>query len=808
MPDLDPLLQVKLQKWRDSVRVAEANGMPAAELDAFRKQSLRVMVRTDLDDATLAGLGMTVSSRIGPLVLGSVAFADAERLARAPGVTAVEPERPMKAELDGSVPQIKAPAVWGGTPGFKGRNVIVGIIDSGIDIFHDSFRQADRSKTRILRIWDQRAPGTTGPFGYGVEYVSTQIEAALAVDVASPGTATFPHRDGSTGAGGVFEETEGHGTHCAGIAAGDGSPIDTCDFPFTFVGVAPEADLIIVAARGGTNSRLEALQYIFDHATTIAKAAVVNMSWGWNLGAHDGTDAMETGIDALLRDAASVPRPGKVVVKSAGNEGDAGRHSRKTIAANGNARFDFDIRAFPSFPNDLNSDEFDVWFDGAATLALTITGPPAAGVVSQVIPAIPANPYTISGINVRVSSAVLKPNGQKHIHIELTATPAVAATPTTPAVPAVPVTKGRWSFQFTETGGQPATIDIWADREDTDVYPIFVDAVRDNTISIPGNSQSVITVGSYDPDRFLGIGNFDLSEFSSWGLPLSQTPAGRRLKPDLCAPGQKIMAANSGRARKGPPCCACCNYLHVNMQGTSMAAPHVTGAVALMLEKNKTLTFEQVRTALQYGASREDIPSADFPDLLPAVNGGGTIGTPGQPGFHEIRQNHKWGSGRLDVAAAMTMVAAPAGGGGGGGTIDGADPEPESFLPRVGSPKWHEQLARHPAYQLIAALVSTHADEVRRLIDGNKRVAAVWRRNGGATILRHILQRPPEALMILPAAVGEFSSSTLVERLLRVFARFGSDQLRADAARWRDFVLAAPGRDLDELDARLRETAR
>ena len=64
-----------------------------------------------------------------------------------------------------------------------------------------------------------------------------------------------------------FVETGGHGTHVPSIAAGDGSPVDTCDFPFTFVGVAPEADLIVVGGRLSTDTYVrEAVQYIFSRA--------------------------------------------------------------------------------------------------------------------------------------------------------------------------------------------------------------------------------------------------------------------------------------------------------------------------------------------------------------------------------------------------------------------------------------------------------------------------------------------------------------------------------------------------------------
>jgi hypothetical protein len=410
----------------------------------------------------------------------------------------------------------------------------------------------------------------------------------------------------------------------------------------------------------------------------------------------------------------------------------------------------------------------------------------------------------VSGNTVIVSPATVMPNGQKFIALQIVATAAN------------PVAKGPWSFSFQETAGQPATIDIWVEREDNDVFPMFTktDAVRDYSITIPGTCLSVITVASYDPDRFLGLGDLDLSDFSSWGLPIAAVPAGRRVKPDIAAPGQKIMAAASGTARHGPPCCACCNYLHVDMQGTSMASPHVAGAVALLFEKNPELTCEQARAFIQLGASRDSIPSGQMPVVLPLDHGGGAIGNPGQPGYKEIFWNNMWGSGRLDARASVDAVVIPPGGGGGGG--GGGNPAP-AFIERedavartvpehrlLGLPAG---LTEHPAFQLVAALVSTHVDEVRRLIDQNKRVAVVWRRGGGPTILRHLLERPRGAVPLLPAEVESFPLKDLLDRLMKVLSRFGSETLRLDVERWGELVLAAPGSDIDALDAHLREIA-
>ena len=137
-------------------------------------------------------------------------------------------------------------------------------------------------------------------------------------------------------------------------------------------------------------------------------------------------------------------------------------------------------------------------------------------------------------------------------------------------------------------------------------------------------------------------------------------------------------------------------------------------------------------------------------------------------------------------------------------------PEPAQRAPRRSErfPGWPDEIAERPAFQLVAALVSTHVDEVRRLIDTNKRVAVVWRRGGGPTILRHLIERPrDDASAVCRSRSTSFSLRTLLERLMKVFARFGGEALRGDVARWGDLVLAAPGSDLDTLDARLREIA-
>jgi subtilisin family serine protease len=88
------------------------------------------------------------------------------------------------------------------------------------------------------------------------------------------------------------------------------------------------------------------------------------------------------------------------------------------------------------------------------------------------------------------------------------------------------------------------------------------------SITDPGNSEAVITVGSTHREKAHAYG---VSFFSSRG------PTGDgRIKPDLVAPGEKIVSAIPGKGMKP-------------LDGTSMAAPHVSGAAALLIGRYSEL---------------------------------------------------------------------------------------------------------------------------------------------------------------------------------------------------------------------------
>lgn len=95
------------------------------------------------------------------------------------------------------------------------------------------------------------------------------------------------------------------------------------------------------------------------------------------------------------------------------------------------------------------------------------------------------------------------------------------------------------------------------------------------TINDPGNADLAITVGSTHRDM---PHTYGVSYFSSKG------PTGDgRLKPDLVAPGEKIISCASGALRSEARDNAGKDYDYVENSGTSMAAPHVSGAIAAFL---------------------------------------------------------------------------------------------------------------------------------------------------------------------------------------------------------------------------------
>ena len=224
-----------------------------------------------------------------------------------------------------------------------GKGVIVGIVDTGIDYKHEDFID-DTGKSRILYIWDQTdagGPNPSYPYNYGSEWTKTQIDNEI---------------DG-TPAGIVREEdTNGHGTHVAGTAAGDGSATNGDELAGKYKGMAPEAELIIVKTDLTSCHIIDGVNYIFSKANSLGKPAVVNLSLGTHQSPHDGTGSLSHAMDESIKTGGSETK-GRVVVVAAGNEGSDEIHAEANILPGSSETI--------KFFNNYNCLGMNAWHDGA-----------------------------------------------------------------------------------------------------------------------------------------------------------------------------------------------------------------------------------------------------------------------------------------------------------------------------------------------------------------------------------------------------------------------------------------------------------
>jgi subtilisin family serine protease len=789
MSVLDPSLRALLARERERAPAHVAGGLADVEIS----------ISFTGDIADLHHVGFRAPSVIGggglTIAAGSIPLNRLEQLAAIGHVISVEGARPIHAELNFSLPAIDAGPTKFPANQFKGRNVVVGIIDVGVDYRHGVFRKPDNT-TRILALWDQSIQpkpelGEKSPdgFNHGVEYLPDKINEALRAADNDFESALEIVRS---------VDRVGHGTGIAGIAAGDGSQAGTsddrgnCEPAFTFVGVAPEAALIVVkfirkpADSMGTErpDLIQAFDYIFKHPAVLDRTTgkprpvVVNFSHGDHLGAHDGTSNFEKAIEQLVTE-----KSGRVVVKSAGNDGATKRHAQGTVAAGSST----EVLTFEVQPNDHTATQIEVWYPGSSSLDVMLLPAVATVTPNRIVqPGEPPFKLEIGDpadpARARITSDTNSPaNGDKRINILIDAPSGADQTP---------LPSGPWRIQLTNGGGPAVPFHAWINGEGNAPFFTGSHVSVSGTLSIPGTSKGVITVGAY---VHRGASSGKVADFSSRGPARNAAP--NEHKPDLVAPGRNVVSA---RANKDSRCSDCCvNFYDSEKegQGTSVAAPHVAGAVALMFEKNPNLTFAEVLSPLQNSARRP-------------------------PGFTGPLPDNDFGFGVLNVSEALKLVHPASGGGGGGGgggpapAIDRAprmrtrtpiarsdydDHAPQQFstLPAFTALRGHAMTT--PTGQLYAALISRYFSEIRGLIRSNRRVGAVWQRVGGPSLVRQLMQRVFDPDRPLPRTIKDASLASAVGRFLQVLHRYGSPDLCRDIERFGGMMTTLEGRSLNGL---------
>ncbi len=375
-----------------------------------------------------------------------------------------------------------------GTDGLTGKGVLVAVIDSGIDIFHEDFRNEDGT-TRILYLDDQIS---------GKTYERREINEILRGENKSGGT------------GGLSLDTSGHGTAVAGIAAGNGRTSGGL-----YRGAAYESELIIVrlgipdsVGFPRTTELMRGMDLAVRKALELGRPMAVNLSFGNTYGSHDGGGLLERYLDSLAQMGQFV------FVTGSGNEGDSGGHARPVIEPGKITEIRLSVGTYET------GFGMQIWKNYEDGMRIFLRDPFGSAEI-ELVPVRGTDRIRVGETELLIYYGEPSPfNAAQEIYIEF-----------------VPertyVESGIWTFRFLGTGDEETAADLWlpsaaAVGRDTE----FLESSPDTTLTIPSTAFRPVTVGAYDS----GTGIY--APFSGRG----DTRVYRAQKPDLAAPGVGIMA--------------------------------------------------------------------------------------------------------------------------------------------------------------------------------------------------------------------------------------------------------------------------
>lgn len=437
-----------------------------------------------------------------------------------------------------------------------GRGVLVAVLDSGLDYYHEAFRDSS-GKTRLAALWDQNLNQV---------FSREEIDQAIQEGSREKARRLVPSFDAS-----------GHGTAVAGIAAGSGLG----DPGRAYRGIAYESELLVVKLGNPKNEGfprttelMRAVNFAVTQAVDRKMPLVINISFGNTYGSHEGNSLLETYLD-------DISNYGKTaIIVGSGNEGasaghtsgiflpDLGRKTRLRVDSRQNAEL-----SVAPYESGVNIQLWKNYWDEMEISLLTPSGEEIGPLLQQ----LGASRFRYRNMEVLVYYGEPSPYSQaQEIYFDFVPDAGTY------------VESGIWTFRLTPGRIITGEYDFWLPSSGIlNPSTRFLRPTPDTTLTIPSAAASVITVGAYDS------ASNSYADFSGRGF----TRRTNQVKPDIAAPGVGIMTAAAGGG-------------YEPVTGTSFAAPFVSGSAALMMQwgivdgRDPFLYGEKIKAYLRQGARK------------------------------------------------------------------------------------------------------------------------------------------------------------------------------------------------------------
>ena len=440
----------------------------------------------------------------------------------------------------------------------NGKDVLIGILDSGIDYLHPDFINEDNT-SKIVSIWDQESEVKSPPEGmiFGSEFTRDDINQAIS------------NNDDT-----LTKDNIGTGTIAAGIAVGNGRVNEL------YKGAALGSELIVVKLRQyeGTFKEgrinyintdfLAGIKYILDIAKKEDKYLIINLT----LGQRPRSLILTTLLDTF----SEIRGNGVFVVSGAGNEGNTDGHYEGSLQG---------VDTFQDVILEVGEQknlDITIALNDPGRVGVEVISP--SGEISYKVEYAPDNEQYEGEYNLEDSPYEIRLiypwllSGNEELLIRI-----------------IDIKPGIWTIRLYPEIIITGEVDIYLPNknliaEDTR----FLDPNSYSTITFYGGTESVITIGAYnDKTNSMWIG-------SSRG-PLK----GRELiKPDIVAPGVDII---------GPYM----NNNYAKATGTGVSSSLACGVMALIIEyinnqgtyASRALYTRVLKTYLMLGATKNRIYS-------------------------------------------------------------------------------------------------------------------------------------------------------------------------------------------------------